>query len=116
MTSRAGDMASAQERGHLRKVEKVRTELLPREWPPAPSNTKLYSALLLHVELVHRRLFQMKQRDPPLTSLYQPTMSSKLPTNLRKVSCCENRVSALLGTSFCCWKFKYLTSLSTATN
>lgn len=53
---------------------------------------------------------------PRLTSLYQPTMSSKLPTNFRKVSCCENRVSALPGISFCCWKFRYLTSLSTATS
>lgn len=35
-----------------------------------------------------------------LTSLYQPTMSSKLPTNFRKVSCCENRFSALLGMAF----------------
>lgn len=51
-----------------------------------------------------------------LTSLYQPTMSSKLPTNFRKISYCENRVSALRGISFCCWKFRYLTSLSTATS
>lgn len=51
-----------------------------------------------------------------LTSLYQPTMSSKLPTNFRKVSYWENRFSALVGMSFWCWKFRYLTSLSTATN
>lgn len=43
-------------------------------------------------------------------------MSSKLPTNFRKVSRCENRLSALLGISFCCWKPKYLTSLRTATS
>ena len=57
-----------------------------------------------------------KTKQHQLTSLYQPAMSSKLPTNFRKVSYCENRFSALLGISFCCWKFRYLTSLSTATS
>ena len=82
----------------------------------------MYS-ILLHTGLVHL----CPKRNPPdaankkttwdrLTSLYQPTMSSKLPTNFRKVSYWENRFSALLGMSFCRWKFRYLTSLSTATN
>lgn len=84
--------------------------------------TEMYS-ILLHTGLVHL----CPKRNPPdaankkttwdrLTSLYQPTMSSKLPTNFRKVSYWENRFSALLGMSFCRWKFRYLTSLSTATN
>lgn len=55
-------------------------------------------------------------RPHQLTSLYQPTMSSRLPTNFRKVSFSEKSFSALSGISFCCWKFKYFTSLRTATN
>lgn len=64
-----------------------------------------------------KRQNSKKEAEPQqLTSLYQPTTSSKLPTNLRKVSCLENRLSALSGIPFWCWKFKYLTSLRTATN